>query len=126
MSMADTRVRALVRIAAWSLVAVIVVVTLVPIGLRPIVTANPSIERMAAYALTGLLMMVGYPRHWRLILIGSVVLAGSLEAAQTLTRTRHGQVSDFLVKAAAALGGAGAGLALNGLARRHANSPVRS
>jgi membrane associated rhomboid family serine protease len=106
----DTRHLRLVRIAAWILVAFIVTVTLVPIGLRPVVTTNPSIERIAAYALAGLLMMVGYPRHRLQILIGSVLLAGGLEAAQTLTSTRHGRFEDFLVKAGAALAGAVTGL----------------
>ncbi|MCJ2072535.1 hypothetical protein MKK75_27720 [Methylobacterium sp. J-030] len=108
----DTRWLGLARLAAWILVAFIVAVTLVPIGLRPVVTANPSIERIAAYALAGLMMMVSYPRHWRQILIGSVLLAGALEAAQTLTSTRHGRFEDFLVKAGAALAGAVAGLAI--------------
>lgn len=114
----DTRHLRLVRLAAWILVALIVVVTLVPIGLRPVVTANPSIERIAAYALAGLLMMVGYPRRRLQVLIGSVLLAGGLEAAQTLTSTRHGRVEDFLVKAGAALAGAVAGLAVAAVAAR--------
>ena len=105
MRIMDKRILGLVRIAAWILVILIVAVTLVPIGLRPVVTANPRIERIAAYSLAGLLMMVGYPKHWRRILIGSVLLAGGLEAAQTLTSTRHGRFDDFLVKAAAALAG---------------------
>jgi hypothetical protein len=112
----------LVRTATWILVALIVAVTLVPLGLRPVVTANPSVERAAAYALTGLLMMVSYPKHWRRILIGSILLAGGLEAAQTLTGTRHGRFDDFLVKAGAALAGAVAGLALAGLASRRLNA----
>jgi hypothetical protein len=116
---------ALVRIAAWALVAVITVVTLVPIGLRPVVTTNPSIERMAIYAAAGLLMMIGYKRHWPWILIGSVLLAGGLEAAQTLTGTRHGRVDDFLVKAAAALAGAITGLATAALADRRSRPQIR-
>ncbi|MCJ2020237.1 MULTISPECIES: hypothetical protein [unclassified Methylobacterium] len=114
----DTRHLRLVRIAAWILVAFIVAVTLVPIGLRPVVTHNPSIERIAAYALAGLLMMVGYPRHRLQILIGSVLLAGGLEAAQTLTSTRHGRFEDFLIKAGAALAGAVTGLVVATLAAR--------
>ncbi|XYD07187.1 hypothetical protein R1A27_18780 [Methylobacterium sp. NMS12] len=108
----------LIRVAAWSLVALIAAVTLVPIGLRPVVTANPSFERIAAYAVAGLLMTVAYPRHWLWILAGSVVLAGGLEAGQTLTGTRHGRFDDFLVKAAAGLVGALAGRPLAILADR--------
>lgn len=114
----DTRRLSLVRLAAWILVAILVAATLVPIGLRPVVTANPSFERIAAYALAGLLMMMGYPRYWIQILIGSILLAGGLEAAQTLTSTRHGRFEDFLVKAAAALTGALAGLAVAAVAGR--------
>ncbi|MGU3383787.1 hypothetical protein ACLBYG_04715 [Methylobacterium sp. D53M] len=108
----------LIRVAAWILVALIAAITLVPIGLRPVVTANPSYERVAAYALAGLLMTVAYPRHWLWILAGSVVLAGGLEAGQTLTGTRHGRFDDFLIKAAAGLVGALAGRPLAILADR--------
>ena len=114
----DTRRHGLIRITAWLLVALIAAATLVPLGLRPVVTANPSIERSAAFALAGLLMAVSYPRHWRLILVGSILLAGGLEAAQTLTSTRHGRIDDFLVKAGSVLSGVIAGLALAGWASR--------
>ncbi|MEE7464141.1 hypothetical protein MFUR16E_24515 [Methylobacterium fujisawaense] len=115
----------LIRVAAWILVALIAAVTLVPIGLRPVVTANPGYERVAAYALAGLLMTVAYPRHWFWILAGSVVLAGGLEAGQTLTGTRHGRFDDFLIKAAAGLVGALAGRPLAILADRAlAGGPV--
>lgn len=119
----DMRWRGLVRAAAWILVALIVAVTLVPIGLRPVVTANPSLERIAAYALAGLLMMVGYPRHRIQVLVGSILLAGGLEAAQTLTSTRHGRFEDFLVKAGAALAGAAAALAGTAVAGRRLSAP---
>lgn len=108
----DKWVLSLVRLAAWIIVAAIIAITLVPIGLRPVVTANPSFERAAAYALAGLLLTLGYPRRWPWILIGAVLLAGGLEAGQTLTGSRHGRVDDFLVKAAAALVGGIVGLAI--------------
>jgi len=109
----------LIRVAAWILVALIAAVTLVPIGLRPVVTADPSFERVAAYAVAGLLMTVAYPRHWPWILAGTVVLAGGLEAGQTRAGPRHGRFNDFLVKAAAGLVGALAGRPLAILADRH-------
>jgi hypothetical protein len=64
MRMMDKRIFGLVRIAAWFFVILIIAVTLVPIGFRPVVTADPSIERVAAYATAGLLMMLSYPRYW--------------------------------------------------------------
>ena len=108
----DKRVLTLVRIVAWILVAAIVAITLVPIGLRPVVTADPGIERAAAYALTFLLLTFGYPRRWPWILLAAVLLAGGLEAGQTLTGTRHGRVDDFLVKAASAVAGGLVGIVL--------------
>lgn len=110
--MMEKWVLGLVRVAAWILVAAIVAITLVPIGLRPVVTANPSFERAAAYALAGLLLTLGYPRRWPWILLGAVLLAGGLEAGQSLTGTRHGRFDDFLVKAAGALVGGIVGLGL--------------
>lgn len=110
--MLDKRILALVRIGAWILVTLLIVVTLVPIGFRPVVTANPSIERIAAYVLAGLLMTMGYPRHWLCVLLGGVILVGGLEAAQNLTSTRHGRLDDFLVKAGATLVGDLVGLAV--------------
>lgn len=118
----NVRWRGLIRVAAWILVALIAVVTLVPIGLRPVVTANPSIERIAAYAAAGLLMTVAYPRRWLWILAGSVILAGGLEAGQTLTGSRHGRFVDFLVKVGAGLVGAVAGRPLAILADRRFGS----
>ncbi|SFL32582.1 hypothetical protein [Methylobacterium pseudosasicola] len=115
----DKWVLSLVRFAAWILVAAIVAITLVPIGLRPVVTANPSFERAAAYALAGLLLTLGYPRRWPWILLGVVLLAGGLEAGQMLTGTRHGRFDDFLVKAAAAVAGGIVGLAIASWTARH-------
>lgn len=122
--MLDKRILALVRIGAWILVALLIVVTLVPIGLRPVVTANPSIERIAAYVLAGLLMTTGYPRHWLWVLVGGVILVGGLEAAQNLTSTRHGRVDDFLVKAGAALVGDLVGLAVASWTGRRSTQPT--
>ncbi len=96
----------LIRIAAWLLLAALVFVTLAPIGLRPVLAESPTIERALAYGGLGLLLALAYPRPRFAALVACVVVAGLLEAGQELSPSRHGRVSDFLVKAAAAAIGA--------------------
>ena len=95
-----------IRIAAWLLLAALVFVTLAPIGLRPVLTESPTIERALAYGGLGLLLALAYPRPRFLALAACVAVAGLLEAGQELSPSRHGRVSDFLVKATAAAIGA--------------------
>ncbi|MBP1183779.1 hypothetical protein [Methylobacterium sp. PvR107] len=113
------------RLVAWVLVIAITVITLVPLGLRPVVTASPSIERSAAYAALGLCMVWGYPLRWPWVLLGCVLLAGGLEAAQHLTSTRHGRFDDFLVKAAASAVGVLIGLGVVLLLERRSQATTR-
>jgi hypothetical protein len=123
--MSGKRISGLARLVAWVLVIAIVAVTLVPLGMRPVMTANPGIERSAAYATLGLFMVWGYPRRWPYVLLGCVLLAGGLEAAQHLTSTRHGRFEDFLVKAAASVTGVLTGLGIMLLPRRRSQATTR-
>lgn len=109
----------LVRLLAWTVALGLVVVTLSPIEDRPVVT-SPHLERAAAYGLFGFLLALSYPKRWMLALVACVVLAGTLEAAQGLTASRHGRVFDFLVKGGAAVVGALAAHAFYLLLRRRA------
>jgi VanZ family protein len=90
----------LLAIAAWTALALIVFLTLSPLDMRPVVTADPNIERFVAFALVGLLFGLAYPR--RLVVDASFVMiaAGVLEAFQLMIRDRHGHIADAFVKAA--------------------------
>jgi VanZ like family len=90
----------LLSIAAWAALALVVLVTVSPLEMRPVLTADPNIERFAAFAMLGLLFGLAYPR--RLVIDASfvVIAAGVLEAVQLVTRDRHGHVADAFVKAA--------------------------
>jgi VanZ family protein len=90
----------LLATAAWSALALIVFVTVSPIDLRPVATADPNIERFAAFALLGLLFGLAYPR--RLVVDASfvIVAAGVLETFQLMTPDRHAHIADAFVKAA--------------------------
>lgn len=99
-----------IRILAWAILLVIFVVTVSPIGDRPHLASGPSLERMAAFALLGLLFCLGYRRTWPLAL-GVVLMASvGFEAAQLLTPDRHARMADALVKAVSGVGGVGIGL----------------
>ncbi|MEH3116827.1 MAG: hypothetical protein PGN25_04270 [Methylorubrum populi] len=109
----------LVRLMAWIVALGLVVVTLSPIEARPVL-ASPNLERAGAYMLFGFLLALSYPRRWGLALTVAVVLAGTLEAAQGLTASRHGRVFDFLVKGGGAVIGGMAAHALHLLLARRA------
>lgn len=89
--------RRLAAVAAWSCLGFITFATLSPLGVRPHV-AGVGFEHIGAFAVTGLLFALAYPRHSLIVVIlvfGSAVL---LELSQLLTPDRHARLSDLLVK----------------------------
>ncbi|CAN7653214.1 hypothetical protein LJR016_005116 [Devosia sp. LjRoot16] len=99
---------------AWLLLAAIAFVTLAPIGLRPISSFSPSIERFAAFAAVGLCFALAYPRHLWLVLALVLGAAIALEALQLVSASRHGRLFDLAVK----LAGGGFGVVAGVVARR--------
>jgi hypothetical protein len=91
------------RWAGWLLVLAIALFTLVPIGLRPVSGAPVNLERFAAFAVVGVCLGLGYPRHRLAILLVVIGIVGGLELAQHLLPSRHGRLPDGIVKAAGAL-----------------------
>ncbi|MHA1554036.1 MAG: VanZ family protein [Alphaproteobacteria bacterium] len=88
----------LLKILAWLSLAALVVVTLGHIDVRPITLISANVERLAAFAVVGLLFGVAYPRrHWA-IAIAIVATALGLEALQSLSPTRHGEILDSAIK----------------------------
>jgi uncharacterized membrane protein len=108
------------RIAAWLLVFAIAVVTVCPIGLRPVTGLSVDLERFAAFGVVGLFFGLAYPRHKLVVLAAVVAIAAGLEAMQYLAPSRHGRVHDFEVKAMAGALGALSSMVL-GLVAREAN-----
>jgi hypothetical protein len=100
----------LMRCAAWLIFAVVAIVTLSPIGLRPKTPAPADLERLAAFVVLGLAFALAYPRRWVTTVSLLCIAAGLLEVGQHLVPGRHGMPHDFALKAAGA--GLGAGLAL--------------
>lgn len=107
--------------AAWGSIAIIAYATLARVAVvyqvydtvAPVI-AHPSVahyvhfSHVFAYAITGALFALAYPR--RPILVGCIVVGAALalEALQTLTPDRHGTIDDAAEKV---LGGV-AGIAL--------------
>lgn len=111
----------LLATTAWAALAVLVFVTISPLDLRPVVTANPNIERFAAFAIVGLLFGFAYPRSLALDAVFIVIAAGTLEALQFITPDRHGHIADALVKAAGGAFGVMLALIISLTAQRRKN-----
>jgi apolipoprotein N-acyltransferase len=94
------RAQLTIRVAAWACLALIALVTVGPIGLRPETTLSPSIERFVAFAVVGALFAAAYPRY---ILFAAIVVLGAavlFELLQLLSPSRHGRLFDASVKIA--------------------------
>ena len=104
--------RAVFRIAAWLMLIAILVVTIVPIGMRPQSGLGPEPERVAAFLVLGLLFSLAYDRNL-LLTLSLVVAAGlGIEALQMFSPTRHPAVDDAMIKAIAGIVGVLAGLVI--------------
>jgi len=91
----------LIRTIAWSLAAAIVVLSVVPPGLRPETGAPHHSEHFIIFAATGLAFGLGYGKH-SLVAALLVAFSGGVELAQLLVPGRHARLSDFVVDALAA------------------------
>jgi hypothetical protein len=105
----DGMFQVVLRISAWTCLALIAFVTLGPVGLRPESGMPPHFERFAAFAIAGTLFAAAYPRH---ILFAAVIVVGAavvFELLQLLAPSRHGRLFDAGVKVAGGFIGLGAG-----------------
>jgi VanZ family protein len=90
-----------VRITAWSLAGAIVVLSLLPPGLRPETGQPHVLEHFLIFATTGAAFGLGYEARRWLLAIQLVIFAGAVEIAQLFAPGRHARLSDFLVDAIA-------------------------
>ena len=99
----DARLRILkaARIVAWSLATAVLVLSVVPPGLRPETGAPHDLEHFVIYLATGLAFGLGYDRKRGLLAILLVIFSGSIEITQLFIPGRHARLSDFIVDALA-------------------------
>lgn len=90
-----------IRIAAWLLAAAIVVLSLVPPELRPILGVPHVLEHFAIFSATGFAFGLGYGRQYSVAIV-LAFFAGVIEVAQLFVPGRHARLSDFIVDALAA------------------------
>lgn len=88
----------LLRCVAWLLLVGLVVVTIGPIGWRPISPLPTQVERALALLVIGLAFGLAYPRH--LLLVGLLLVGATalLELTQVFEPSRHGRWLDLGVK----------------------------
>jgi VanZ family protein len=101
------------RIAAWASAAAIVILSLVPLTLRPETGATHSLEHFTIFAATGFAFGLGYKRRHDLLAILLVIFSSAIEIAKLFVPGRHARLGDFIIDALAAC----IGLVMASLAR---------
>ncbi len=92
----------IVRIIAWTLAAAIVVLSVVPPGLRPETGTPHNLEHFLAYLATGFAFGLGYDRNHSLLALLLVLFSFWVEVLQLFVPGRHARLGDFVVDALAA------------------------
>lgn len=113
--MMDCRVnniRLVIRSAAWLSIAIILLITIVPIGFRPATGFSPNLERFCVMAAVGALFAAAYPERLWLIVLALSLAAAILEPLQFVAAGRHPSLRDVEVKSLGAAVGAAVGYAL--------------
>ena len=93
------------RIAAWCLALAIIVLSVVPAGLRPETAAPHDVEHFGIFFAAGLAFAVGYEHRHSLLAILFVLYAAAIETVQLFIPGRHARLSDFIVDAVAMCAG---------------------
>jgi VanZ family protein len=106
------------RVVAWGTLAVILILSLVPPGARPITPFPHKIEHAGIFLLNGAAFGIAYCGYEWLSSFGAVVFCASIEVAQLMIPGRHARFSDFLVDAFAICVGILAGSSLIRITRR--------
>lgn len=93
--------------ATWIFLAAIVFLSLASPSLRPVTMLPHNLEHAGIFALAGLAVGLGYPKHLLRNMIALTVFAGAIELAQLFAPGRHARWIDFAVDAFAACLGVG-------------------
>ena len=87
----------LLRVLAWALAAVIVVLTWGPVDVRPQL-GHPHLERIAAHAIVAGVWTLAYPKRPVLVAVGLVLATVALEVGQLFVQGRDARLADAVVK----------------------------
>jgi len=89
------------RVVAWFALAVIIVLSLVPPGARPVTLFPHKIEHAGLFFVDGFAFGIAYAGYEWLLSVGAVVFCAAVELAQLIIPGRHARLSDFFVDAIA-------------------------
>ena len=105
--------RNVLRGLAWTLLTIIVVLSLVPPEARPVTGMMHIVEHAAIFLLTGAVFALAYEDQVGFLFISALIFSGVLELIQSYVPGRHARLSDALVDAVTAcIGVAAAWVAL--------------
>jgi hypothetical protein len=115
-------IRRFARIAAWTGLVVIILVTVSPLALRPSTMTTTDLDRAFAFFVMSGLFIVAYPRRV-LVVAGALLLAAFIiELAQYVSVTRHPHFHDAVFKALGVVLGVCGGLIANLILRSHSRA----
>src|SRR5258708_1867133 len=89
------------RVVAWSVLAAIIVLSLVPPSARPTTFVPHKIEHAGIFFADGIAFGITYLGHKWLLSVGAVIFCAGIELAQLMIPGRHARMSDFFVDAIA-------------------------
>jgi VanZ family protein len=89
-----------VRLAAWLVISLLVLFTIVPPSLRPTTAVSHYFEHFASFAFAGTLYYLAYAGPLARQLLIAVLFSGGIELLQNFVPGRHSRVRDFVVDAA--------------------------
>jgi VanZ family protein len=89
----------LCRVAAWLLIAVITVLSVVPPGYRPVTPAPHDVEHLSIFLASGLAFGLGYERRRLVQVLALVTFSAAIELIQLVIPGRHARLSDFVMNA---------------------------
>jgi VanZ family protein len=89
------------RATAWLALAAIIVLSLVPPGVRPSTIMPHKIEHAGIFLLDGIAFGIAYCGYQWLASVAAVIFCAGIEFAQLAVPGRHARLSDFLVDAIA-------------------------
>jgi VanZ family protein len=92
----------LLKIAAWMLVAGLVLATVVPASERPVTGVNHNLEHFLAFAFSAAVFALAHPKLKLVpLLAAGTAFTLGLELMQIPLPTRHARLADFLYDTAA-------------------------
>jgi len=90
---------------AWGLLFALLVASVVPEGVRPVVVPWHYVEHMLAFGMLGTTFAVAYRKQAVALIVGLTSFALIVELSQTILPTRHARWQDFVVNLVAVYAG---------------------